>query len=324
MKTLGFFISKLCVRGTTIAAYDYAYYNEIILKNKSIILLPEESRLRNNQSVFFKFSRRFPIIFFDPENLEDVLEKESCDVLYMLKFGKNDNFYSRTIPTIVHCVFDMSDPHGTIYAGVSKVLANKFGQSIWVPHMINLDPLKGSRDDLRKSLNIPEDAIVFGRHGGVDTFNLDFAKRVISSIVNFRRDIYFLFINAPQWDVHDQIIYLDALTDLSEKSRFIRTCDAMIVPEQMGHTFGLSIGEFCVYNKPIIVYNGIIGNRNHLELLSSLSVKLFFKTEQEFFEILYNFSKDAFKNEDLNAYREYNPQEVMNLFNKNFLEPLNL
>src|SRR5690606_1716942 len=102
----------------------------------------------------------------------------------------------------------------------------------------------------------PNNAIVFGRHGGIDTFNLQFCKSLISQIVREYPLIYFVFLNALAWDSHPNIIILPPTTDLDEKRKFICTCDAMIVPETLGHTFGMSVAEFSIHNKPVLCYNG--------------------------------------------------------------------
>ena len=40
---IAFYMGAICVRGTSNATYDYADYNEKILGNKSIIIIPESS-----------------------------------------------------------------------------------------------------------------------------------------------------------------------------------------------------------------------------------------------------------------------------------------
>jgi hypothetical protein len=87
----------------------------------------------------------------------------------------------------------MSEPHGEVYAGVSRAMASKFGKDLYVPHMVGLKPV--GKDNLRGQLGIPENGIVFGRYGGVDTFNIKFCMDIIIWLVNTRRDIYFIFIN---------------------------------------------------------------------------------------------------------------------------------
>lgn len=38
MKTIALLSNKLTLRGTEVSLYDYAYYNETLLNNKSIII----------------------------------------------------------------------------------------------------------------------------------------------------------------------------------------------------------------------------------------------------------------------------------------------
>ena len=44
--------------------------------------------------------------------------------------------------TCVHCVFDLSEPHGDIYAAVSETLAKKYNKTVFVPHMSIFQPNK--------------------------------------------------------------------------------------------------------------------------------------------------------------------------------------
>ena len=86
----------------------------------------------------------------------------------------------------------MTQPHGDVFAGVSETLAKKFGKTLFVPHMIGLEPSK-TKENLREKLGIPENATVFGRHGGQDTFNLEIARNAIRRIVRDKPNIYFVF-----------------------------------------------------------------------------------------------------------------------------------
>ena len=81
----------------------------------------------------------------------------------------------------------------------------------FVPHMI----IKNNQtNNLRKILNIPENAIVFGRHGGLDTFHLTFNSEesmitmdmidnktklveLLLKVLNDNPNIYFLFMPKP-------------------------------------------------------------------------------------------------------------------------------
>src|SRR3990167_9824846 len=130
---------QLDTRGSCVATYDYAHYNETLLKNISIIVVDENGK--NEGIAIRKFTSRFPVYFYKTkEELHSILKKEQCNVLYIIKYGKNDGLYFNDIKTVIHCVFDLSEPHGDVYAGVSENLANKFGWPVFVPHMVGLKP----------------------------------------------------------------------------------------------------------------------------------------------------------------------------------------
>jgi hypothetical protein len=324
MKMIIFFHTpNLNFRGSCVAIYDYAYYNQTLLNNKSIIITDYNQKHTNDKIAFKWFTNNFPILSYkNKHELETLLIKHNCDIFYAIKYGNNDNIFFDNIFTVVHCVFDMLEPHGDVYAGVSKSLTTKFGSYYpFVPHMISISTKNKQilRKQFRKKYNILDTDIVYSRHGGIDTFNLEFAKTIISQIVRERNDIYFIFLNAPVWDNHKQIIYLEPTTDSLEKRKFINGCDAMIVPETMGHTFGLSIGEFSILNKPIICYNGRVWNTSHLDILGDKGI--YFDNPELLYSILNNFDKNNYINKNLNAYSEYTPDKVMKQFQDVFLNP---
>ena len=61
MINIAFWSNQLGERGTEIAMYDYAYYNQTILKNKSYIFY-EKNNENNNVDVINKFARNFHIV----------------------------------------------------------------------------------------------------------------------------------------------------------------------------------------------------------------------------------------------------------------------
>ena len=135
---------QLDLRGTCVALYDYARYNQLLFGYSSIITLPSSSKGINEPSIVLKFCKLFEILYYDDLfHLERQLLEKRCNLLYCIKYGKNDGFYLTSIPTAIHCVFDMSEPHGYVYAGVSETLAKKFHKTLFVPHMIGLVPVDG-------------------------------------------------------------------------------------------------------------------------------------------------------------------------------------
>jgi len=310
---IAFHIDKITIRGYSVAIYDYAKYNEEILKNKSIILFPE-TEIMNCEPIALKRMSRFLVISY--KNLDEILQRLGCDILYCIKYGYNDNVYSTNIKTVIHCVFDMSQQHGDVYAGVSETLTKKFNQTHYVPHMISLKKIHDL--NLKSILGIPENTIVFGRYGGIDTFNLLWCWEVIEKIVKQRKDIYFLLNNTVKLKEHSQIKYYKNIISEDDKNKFINTCDAYIECGNLGHTFGLAIGEFSVFHKPIIAYNNKdIWNTAHFDILKDCA--LYYKNEEEFYNILSSFDKKDFIGKDLNFYKDYSPEKVMEKFNTVFL-----
>ena len=310
---IAFHSKKICLRGSTVSLYDYAYYNQKILNGKSVIITQNTG---HDELTLNKFRKQFPIIYYDKEEEIEKLVEE-YDIFYTIIYGKNTSILPKNIKSCVHCVFDLSEPHGDVYAAVSKTLANKFNKDIYVPHMIGLKPSK-SKENLRKTLNIPEDAIVFGRHGGQDTFDLNFVKQAIINVVNLKLNTHFIFVNTPCFYLHERIHHIDKIVDLDEKNRFISTCDAMIHAQSLGETFGIAIGEFSVNNKPIIAFNGKVWNDNYKNILKDKA--LWYENEHDCYITMLEFDPSDYVDKDVNCYKDYTPEKVMKIFKEVFID----
>jgi GR25 family glycosyltransferase involved in LPS biosynthesis len=317
-KIIGFYDNQLCERGTTTALYDYAHFNEILLNNKSIIFY-EKNNVNNNAAVIQKFKDRFIKIYAlnSFSNINDIIEKEGVDILYLIKYGTNDNKLSPKCKNVVHCVFDCAKPHGNVYASISQQVRNNDNKYPVVPHMINL-PSLNKNVNLRDKLNIPLDAIVFGRYGGYEQFDISFVHETIFEYATRNPNTYFLFANTrPFCNALPNIIHLDKLVELNKKVEFINTCTATIHARSDGETFGLSIGEFSSLNKPVITMRSEIDNA-HLDLLGNKA--MIYKNKQELIDIFTNV-KCLDMAQDWNAYRDYTPEKVMAIFDKVFIQP---
>lgn len=150
---VAFHSNQLCERGTEVALYDYAYFNEKILSNRSIILANRKNK-NNTVSAIDKFKKRFNVYLYDNfSEVDSILLDENVDVLYTIKSGERDDILSDKVKTVVHCVFNPTDPHGDVYASISHRLNRRFQVSIpVVPHMVYLPDYTGS---LREKLGIP-------------------------------------------------------------------------------------------------------------------------------------------------------------------------
>ena len=92
----------------------------------------------------------------------------------------------------------------------------------------------------------------------------------------------------------------------------------MIHNSSMGESFGIAIGEFSVCNKKIITYGGDVLNNNYKKILKDNAI--YYHNHDELLEILTSFDKNKYIGQDLNCYKKYQPEPVMNLFKKVFID----
>ena len=325
---IAFYSPHLSLRGTEVTMYDFAHYNETILGNESVVLYNENNPV-NHPTVIEKFSKRFGDKVYPLKGpdfnfawqaeytvplLDETIEKEKCDAIYMQKFGKEDGVVSAKCKTLVLVASQVCEPHGDVYAYISQWLANHMsaGKLPAVPSIVDLPNIEGN---FRELLGIPEEAIVFGRNGGMSTWNIPWASSVVTDIANEKDNIYFIFQNTPQFTMHPNIKFLPPTADMDFKVKFINTCDAMIHARIEGESFGLSCAEFSIRNKPVITWNGS-SDRNHIEVLGEKGI--YYSNPQELRNVLLSFEKQPDK--DWNAYRHFNPQEIMKIFDEVFLK----
>jgi len=320
-KTIGFFVRHFTERGTEVAIYDYAKYNEDILNNKSyIICFTQEKQQKINfptqRFSYDKFKNRFQIIeISDMNDMSNIIKDLHLDYFYTLTYGGSNDIYQfnnkalwGNCKTIKHCVFETTCYESDFYISISNMLNQKNSTSIPViPHIVDLP---NSFENLKNDLHIPNDAIVFGRYGGFDDFNIQIAHDAIKQYLQYNENAYFLFMNTARFYEHPRIIYLDKNLDLYYKVKFINTCDAMIHAREMGETFGLSIAEFSIKNKPVITCKN--GDLEHIYLLGDKAIV--YNSTEELMHIFKNIGSIINSRNDWNAYREFSPEKIMNLF----------
>lgn len=314
MVKIAFWDNSLCERGTTTSLYDYAYFNETLLNNDSIIMYNTTHKL-NHKTVIQKFSDRFKVYGVDNwSKVDNILSLEKVDILYMIKAGDWDGQLSKICKNVVHCVFNQGSPHGNIYSSISPYLPPSNLNMPIVPHMINLPK---HEKNMREELNIPNDAIVYGRHGGPDQFDIKYVQKIVYNVAKHYKNIYFIFLNTNKFcESLPNIIHLSAVIDLDEKVRFINTCDAMLWARLGGESFGLAIGEFSTLNKPVMCTESEHYNA-HIYLLGN---KAMIYNETNLENMLINFNKEEMKNKDWNAYKDYTPENVMKIFKKVYID----
>jgi glycosyltransferase involved in cell wall biosynthesis len=316
---IAFHSNQLGVRGTEIALYEYAFYNREILGNKSIIV----SDRNQDMSAYEKFNREFEVILYDRfEEVIPILHSKRIDVAYFQKSGQYDGKLIPDIKNVVHSIFQFKQPHGDVYSYISKWLSNKMsgGELPYVPYMVDI--LKHDHHmNYRDLFNIPKDAFVFGYYGGPTSFNIEFAKRAVIDVAEKYKDIYFIFMNSvPFCDEMDNVIFLDATTDMEKKIGFINTCDACLHARNGGESFGLTVAEFSIKNKPVFTTTYCtdpLCDGAHIEMLGDKAV--LYSDYDDLVSKLLAAKEIVNSKNDWNAYREYTPDNVMNIFKNVFL-----
>lgn len=318
MAKLIFQTTQLSVRGTEIALYDYARYNEELLGNESVVLFNETSPL-NNPDVIRKFEARFPIVAYrTPDEIDRVVAGQNADLLYFIKLDRNNFRLSPSLPTMVHEVFPVTPAmfHGSAYAFVSGWLSRTFsnGRVPSVPHIVSLPEVEG---DLRAELGIPADATVFACYGGRECFDIGFARQVVQEVAGQRPDVWFLFMNIDAFASHPRIRFLPGTADVTRKVMFINSSDAMLHARSRGETFGLAIAEFSLRNKPVLTY-ALSGERNHIDVLGNRG--LLYSGPRGLRAQLLGFDRDQAAGRDWDCYsRDFSPAAVMPRFDEHFI-----
>lgn len=269
---IGFWKNKLSMRGTEVAIYDYADYAETLLECKSYILTPDPTTFQGRErdvdmSAYQKFGQRFPILYYQHETDVDTLARRyQLDVLYCQKAGPPDSFVSNRFFTGVHAVFDTKQPHGHVTAAISHCLNRMCDTDLpVVPYMIRPWPEEPKPSaTLREELHIPAEATVFGRYGGLETFDIPFVQHAVLDVAEKHAHIHFVFMHTDKWfpdSIHlPNIHFLPGTADMARKAAFVNTCDAMLHARKYGETFGLAPTEFALKGKTVLTNAVVIGH----------------------------------------------------------------
>lgn len=320
MKIL-FHENELNYRGTSIAMYDYADFNEKLLGNESFIAYHKHEKTNHIEGIE-KFAKRFNVLAY--ENFSEVdrfIKKNGIDLFYAIKNGNRDGIESKECKTAVHSVFKHYEPHGDVYAYVSEWLADEMtqGKYPFVPHMVNFT--EDTTEDLRKQLGIPGNARVFGYYGGAQSFNIQFAQKTAEEIARKYKDTYFLFMGVDSFVKNrwwkpkaENMIFLPPSADVLYKLKFINTCDALLHARERGETFGIAVAEFAMKGKPVITFADS-PEKAHIWQLENQAY--YYRDKKDLKDILLD---SDLKLSAKNLYEKFMPEQVMNQFENTFIK----
>ena len=302
---IGIHCNQFDGRGSGKVPFDYGFYLNKIYGHDIVYITSN----RSDNGGLERINKHFKSILYDrpPVHmqpsymqvetnsiLESIVSDEEIEFLHLVKSGENDNVTPSNCKTAVQCVFNMHSPHGDVYAGVSKYLANKYNKTEYVPHIISY---KSPSDDYRKKYNISKDYFVVGRHGGIGQFNIPFVRTCVEEILKHRTDIFFLFLSTEPFIQHERVLFIPWVNSEQDIFNFINACDVMLHARTEGETFGLAVAEFSVSNKPIITWSGCVNERHyplydksHIDILQDRAI--IYNDKQDLLDILFSINRE--------------------------------
>lgn len=320
MVKIAFYQPHLDIQGTGVSNYDYAYYNQTILGNKSYMIYDKDHPMTHPLAVK-KFKKDIETICLDGQQdmtlLEKTIEDLDVDAIYIQKNGYIDDGRNVTNkPMFIHVIGCHNEPHGLVYAYASEWLSKEFSNSEHpvIPYMVHLP---SHDEDMREELNIPPEATVISRMGGFYSWNIPFVNIVIEEVLKKREDIYFLFVQTHRFIDHPRVIHIEPFSDLSIKRKFINTSDAFLHARSEGESFGMACAEYSICNKPIITFSHS-RERNHIVVLGDKGI--YYEKPSDLYNILKDFKYDG--NKDWNAYKHFTPENVIKTFDEVFIQRL--
>jgi hypothetical protein len=299
-----------------VALLDYAWGNIEVLGNESFFLLPWRDGVKDHPVVRVMSGIAPLRVYRDADEREAILREEGADFLYAIKNGWNDDVFSQRVKTGIHAIFRESEFHGDVFAYVSQWLSQvmAYGKTPWVPHMIRL---VDTQESLRPELGIPRDAIVFGRHGGDDSFDIPWVQKTVLRFAQKNPEVHFLFLNTRAFLSGNlpNIHHLPGTADAKKKRAFLNTANAMIHGRQRGETVGLACLEFASLGKTVLTYADS-PEQGHLGVLGTACRT--YRDQEDLTEALLAQSWDSHRAD----FSDFNPAAVMNRFQDVFLRPL--
>jgi len=271
MKIL-FYNHELCYRGTTKAILDYLDALRRLCPEIDVTYVFNRFSTHNTVNTGLLFLKQ-NVGLVAVDTLQDVLEmSKSADWLYYVTSGLPGDYEwlnQSSCRTLLHQVgYQDPDYNSATYFAYTSYWQSHFftgGQAPVLPYIINPPKISISKLEARSRLGLPDHHIVFGRHGGRDTWNLPFASKAVYQTALKNKDKYFLFLATEPFCDLPNVKFLPATCSPTELEIFLSSCDIMLHARWEGETFGLACAEFLARKKPIITW-AHSRERNHILL----------------------------------------------------------
>lgn len=279
-----FYSNQLGLRGTEIALFDYAHYFEALTCGEAHIGSRVGAPEMEGKPKFdsrFGYERVHLIGSKDFASIDDIVDKHSIDVVYTLQAGNDPPWRPpRNASLLMHGVFwehDMlgnrGQQPGRRLAVISESVEHSPDVPV-VPHMVNMDPCDDDVPGMRPTFQIAQDARVFCRHGGFETFSdleLSWVWPEVCSHARAYPEDYFLLMNTNPGECSGKlsnVIHLPGSPNMTRKRSFLNTCNACLHARRHGESFGLAVAECSMSGLPVITHaHPSPGGDNHLRIL---------------------------------------------------------
>ena len=343
-----FHTNEFNFRGTSVAIYDYAHYNEELLGHNSSFLVPHQKETYDGESLP-RFKKRFPIHYYTYTIRGELMKHAralGCDIVYVMKAGLSHHkpaFETAMTcdgpPVSVHGIFSY-EPHGAAFAVLSleqlKTLKPREFPTMspeqldrsWVPHIVVKPTLSDEAlsemqsHDYRSKFNISSTALVFCRHGGDSTFDIPYARDAVCELVQAYDPsrVHFVFLGTKRWGGcsagdHPQVHFIHATYSVLKKEAYFRSCDVMYHARRGGEMFSVAIAEASVRNIPVVTED--VPPHQPVTLAGK---SFLYKSKSELLQICKKFIENGVPPGDYNGYGECSPEKVMARFSKVFIE----
>ena len=308
---VAFITNQLGLRGTEVALAAYAHHARDLWGWDVwfVVRHAREDAPRNGdctpQSIAH-YESQFDVVYSGCDAATDAWLEANVDVAVVELYGTPDGWLPSRVKTVAHCVFVATHPLPcTVHTAVSESVARGAPGVHVLPNIADAPEPDG---DLRSALGIPPDAVVFGRHGGLDTFDIPWVHGVVQRVAAEHPHIVFIFLNTRRFCDLPNVLHLDATTCPMHKARFVATCDAMLHARDIGETFGLAVAEFALQRKPVITH-ATARDTEHLRLLGDEATP--YRDAHELRRTLTTFRP---RRTGPTGYDAYRPEAVMPLF----------
>jgi glycosyltransferase involved in cell wall biosynthesis len=325
--------NQLSERGTTQAVWQYGLALQAL--DHEITLAFNQELPGNNEEIITAISADMAIFGYSQTG-ELSRFGQSFDAAYFIKSGEDDGLVIPNIRNVVHAVFQAYEPHGDYYAYVSDWLAdNMRGRVVsargllkgrlskgllatrrgcenafdfdYIPHISNMPE---PDDNLRRALNIPEDAFVIVRYGGYETFDIPWVHQILAECLTDNPRWYFIGINTRPFLDHQRCLYLPPVTNRQDLANLLGSSDIFLNARASGESFGLANVEALQIGLPVLSWSGG-WDRNHVQMLNPVRGLYANAGELESKLASLAIGKDPFQDRRLKIGAQYRPSAVV-------------